>query len=114
MSDKAPDLGDVMLAINGLREDVRDDLGTLRGDIGTLRGAIDTLRMDLSQRLDRQQDALTSIRDDISVAMGRADYAADLTKNLRSEVQGLSDQLTAVVRQVRRLQTEMRELKGDP
>lgn len=74
----------------------------------------DRLRVDLMERMDRFDNALISIRDDITVNMARADRAHEVADNTRREVQLLGEQVNAMVRQIQRLQTDVRHLKGEP
>ncbi len=89
MSDETPTLADVLLAIAALRSD-------------------------LMARLDRHEDRLTAIREDIGVNFGRADRAVDAVKSVRTELDHLSTEVAAITRQMRRMQTELREIKGEP
>jgi peptidoglycan hydrolase CwlO-like protein len=72
------------------------------------------LRIDVMERMDRLDNALTSIRDDITVNMGRADHAHEVADSTRREVRLLGEQVNAMVRQIQRLQTDVRHLKGEP
>ena len=72
------------------------------------------LRVDLMARIDRVQDTLTTVRDDITVVMGRADQAHRAADNVRDELRALNEVVTGVIRQVRRLQSDVRELRGEP
>jgi peptidoglycan hydrolase CwlO-like protein len=72
------------------------------------------LRVGLMARMDRLQDTLTSIRDDIIVNMGRADRAHEAADSTRAELRALGEQVNAMTRQITRLQTQVRELRGDP
>ena len=72
------------------------------------------LRTDLMGRMDRLQDALTVIRDDIGVNMGRADQGHRVADNVRDELRALNDVVSGVIRQVQRLQSDVRGLRGDP
>lgn len=71
-------------------------------------------RTDLMARLDRLQDSITAIRDDITVNMGAADNAKEAALSTRRELRGLSEMTSAMRRQIERLQTQMRELRGEP
>jgi len=73
-----------------------------------------SLRADLSERLDRQQDALTAIRDDIAVTMNSANRAIEVNDHTREEVRLQTEAIKLMQRQIQRLQTEMRELRGTP
>jgi septal ring factor EnvC (AmiA/AmiB activator) len=105
MSDKTPTLADVLAAIGGLDLALRGELGQLRGELGQLRG-------DLMARLDRHEDRLTAIREDIAVNFNRADRAVDAVKGLRTELDHLSTEFAGMTRQVRRLQTQLDEING--
>lgn len=86
----------------------------LRGDSAAIRADLTTFRTDLMARLDRMQDSITAIRDDIGVNMGAADNAKEAAHSTRKELRGLSEMVTAMQRQIMRLQTQVRELRGDP
>jgi hypothetical protein len=96
MSDQTPNLTDVLLAIE-----------KLGGELGQLRS-------DLMTRLDRYKDALTTICDDIGVNLSRADRAVDGVNSLRTEFGHLSKEVAGIERQVQRLQSEVRQLRGEP
>ena len=72
------------------------------------------LRVELMSRMDRLQNTLTGIRDDIGVNMGRADRAHEAADNTRAELRTLGEVVTGMGRQIQRLQTAVRELRGDP
>ena len=72
------------------------------------------LRVDIMARIDRVQDTLTAVRDDITVVMGRADQAHRVADNVRDELRALNEVVTGVIRQVRNLQSDVRELRGEP
>ena len=71
------------------------------------------LRVDMMARMDRLQDSLTAIRDDISTNYGTAEAAQRANDNTRTELRALSEVVSSLVRQIRRLDTEVRILKGD-
>lgn len=104
------------------RAELRSELVQLRteqqGEQAQLRAELLSelvqLRADLMARVDRVQNTLTSIRDDITVNMGRADHAHRAADNVRDELRALSDVVTGVIRQVQRLQSDVRELRGEP
>ena len=99
MSDRTPNIKDVLLAVEKLGYDLRTEMGQLR--------------IDIMARLDRHQDALTAMREDIGVNFDRADRAVDAMKGLRTEVDHLSSEVSGIERQVQRLQSEMRQLRGE-
>ena len=73
------DLTGLRTEVTGLRTEVTGlgaDLTGLRTEVTGLRTGVTGLRVDLMDRMDRLQNALTEIRDDIGVNMARADAAA--------------------------------------
>ncbi len=90
------------------------DVTTLRTDVTTLRTDVTTLRTEVMARIDRLQNTVTTIRDDITVNMGRADQAHRAADNVRDELRALNDVVSGVMRQVQRLQSDVRELRGEP
>ncbi len=73
-----------LVRLEGNLTKVQDDLTALRADLTSLR-------VDAMARLDRHENHLTSIRDDISVAMGGTDHVRRISDNTREDVRGLSD-----------------------
>lgn len=71
------------------------------------------LRTDLMARMDRQQDVMTAIRDDIAVNFGTVEDAKRANDNTRAELRSLGDVVSAMQRQIHRLQSDVRTLKGD-
>jgi uncharacterized coiled-coil DUF342 family protein len=71
-------------------------------------------RTDVMGRIDRLDNALSAIRDDIGVNMHRADRAHAAADGTREELRSLGDQVNAMARQIQRLRTEVRELKSEP
>jgi hypothetical protein len=65
-------------------------------------------------RMDRLQDSLTAIRDDIGVNMGRADAAVRVNASTREDVRGLEEQFGLMWRKIRHLENRVREIGGDP
>lgn len=73
-----------------------------------------SLRVDLMARMDRLADALTLIRDDIAVNMGAAEAMERANDNTRADLRTLGEQVSVMWKQIKRLQTDMREIKRDP
>jgi hypothetical protein len=89
------------------------------GDTGRILAALERLevgqadlRSDLMARIDRLQDSVTAIRDDIIVAHGAVDQAVRMNANTRDEQRGLLDIIMAMQKQISRLQTDMRDTAG--
>jgi phage shock protein A len=87
-------------------------VGALEGRMTTMEGKITTLRVDLMARLDRHEDALSAIRDDIAVNMGRADRAQDAAENTRHELRALGDQVNAMYRKMKHAESRIDKLEG--
>jgi hypothetical protein len=88
-----------------------DELRALLAGIEDRLGARSAAIMD---RLDRLQDSLTGIRDDIAVNYGATDAARRANDNTREEMRSLAEVQMVMVRQINRMQAELRELRGEP
>jgi hypothetical protein len=78
-----------------------------------LRGDIDErfigFRVDLMARMDRLQDEISGIRDDFATNFG----ATDTVRRTREETRSLFDLVMKMERQIQRLQSEVRTLRGE-
>ena len=82
----------------------------LEGNLAKVQDELTSLRADTMGRLDRHENHLTSIRDDISVAMGGTDHMRRISDNTREDVRGLAEQLGTMWRKVNRLEEAVRGL----
>ena len=82
----------------------------LEGALTKVQNDLTALRVDAMARLDRHENHLTSIRDDISVAMGGTDHMRRISDNTREDVRGLAEQLGTMWRKVNRLEEVVRGL----
>lgn len=112
--DDLTKLADDVAKLAGDVAKLTGDVIKLAGDVTKLTGDMIKLRTDLMARMDRLQDAITAIRDDIAVNLGTADQVRRANDNTRDELRALSEVVTTMLRQIQRLQTDVRELKGDP
>jgi len=103
------DVTDLRADVTDLRADVTD----LRADVTTLREGQTALRVDMMGRIERLENHITGIRDDIGVNMGRADRAHEAVVNARSDVLHLSQELSIMWRQIKRLESDIRDIKGE-
>ncbi len=78
------------------------------------RAELAELRVAMMSRMDRMQDTVTAIRDDIGVAMGAADAMQRANDNTRELVRLQGEQLTIMFRQIKRLEEKVRGITGDP
>jgi hypothetical protein len=69
---------------------------------------------DVMDRIDRLQDTITTVRDEHAVNFGTAERAERIALNTREEVRAMGEQISAMVRQIRRLQSDIREIRGEP
>jgi uncharacterized phage infection (PIP) family protein YhgE len=86
-------------------------LGAAQVSLGT---AQTSLRVDLMARMDRLQDGLTAIRDDIGVNIGAVEAGRRANDNTRDDLRTLGEQVSVMWKQLKRLQTDVREIRGDP
>ena len=75
--------------------------------------ALERLRIDLTGRFDRVDQAITAIRDDITVTMRLADRAQEAADHTREGLSALGNRVTAMMHQIQYLQAEVRHLKGE-
>jgi len=95
-------------------DEMRGRLAHMDGKLTALVDAVASLRADLMTRLDRHAEMLNAIRDDVAVNFGTADAVKRANENTREEVRALGDIVSGMHRQIHRLQTQMREVRGDP
>ena len=93
---------------------LEDRLGKLEDRLAKLEDGHTRLRVELMARMDRLQDSLTAVRDDIAVNMGAADAMQRANDNTRDMVRAQSEQLSALWRQLKALEARVREITGDP
>jgi uncharacterized coiled-coil DUF342 family protein len=91
--------------IRSVRADLMDRIEAMGGEIRSLRG-------DLMDRIDRLQDDVSSLRDDIGVNFARSDRVDDRSTGIEREVRAVVLEVSAMHRQLQRLQTDVRTLKG--
>ena len=77
-----------------------------------LEAALVRLRADVMDRIDRLQDALTVQQEEAVVNFAVADRAERIALSARDEARSMAEQLTAMMRIVRRLDSDVRQLRG--
>ena len=94
------------------------DITSLKGEQARLRSdflaELGKTRADIMERVDRLENAVTLIRDDIAVNMGAVDAVERANDNTRADVRTLGEQMSVMWKQIKQLQSEMREVRGDP
>jgi len=91
-----------------------EDVSRLDGNLSRLDEKLDRTRADLMARMDRLQDAMTALRDDVTVNFGIADRVDSVAESARKETRALAEVVTAMQRQIARLQSDVRQLRGEP
>jgi hypothetical protein len=84
-----------------------EDTDRILAEIGRLRGEV-------MARMDRIQNDVTALRDDIAVGFAAADHVRRMHDNTREEGRGLGDVISAMQRQIQRLQADVRALRDQP
>ncbi len=86
-----------------------DDTALKRIEAGQIK-----MRADMMERIDRLENGITGMRDDLAVTLGASDSVRRAHNNTREEMRDISESVSALYRKLARLETQMRELKGDP
>lgn len=73
-----------------------------------------SLRVDIMDRMDRLENALTGIRDDVVVNIGAADYIRTMHGNTREEVRLIGDHVARLFMQIKGIQARLRDISGEP
>ncbi len=93
---------------------LQGDMKQMQGEMKQFRGELTQLRVDVMDRIDRLQDALTLQKDDLVVNYSAADRAEKIARAAQEETRALGDIVTPMIRQIRRLQEDVRHLRGEP
>jgi len=73
----------------------RAELTQVRTELTQVRTELTQVRVDLMARMDRLEDGLTAIRNDIAVNFGAADAVKRANDNTREEVRSLGEMVCA-------------------
>jgi DNA repair ATPase RecN len=71
------------------------------------------IRVDLMERMDRIQNDVRLLRDDISVGLAASERSERIAHGASAEVRLMAEQLSVMRRQIHNLQTEVRALRGE-
>jgi predicted nuclease with TOPRIM domain len=99
--------------LDGKVEALGGKVETLDGKFGQLRGEVDRLRGDVMARMDRLQDGFNALRDDVTVNFGRTERSESVVRASVDEVRAMGVELSGVHRQIQRLQSDVRHLRGE-
>jgi hypothetical protein len=86
--------------------------GELRGEAERLRAEAARERGAIMGRLEEITNALTEMREASVVDFGAAERSERVARGAEGYARALGDQVNALVRDVRRLQSQVRELRG--
>jgi hypothetical protein len=109
----------VLQAISELRTDLVGRIGKLEGGFDKLEGRIDRLeqgqtrlRVELSERIDRLQNGLDDLRQGYIIDWANVERTALIARGASDETRALSIQVTELTKLVRRLEAQIRDLRG--
>jgi predicted nucleic acid-binding Zn-ribbon protein len=71
------------------------------------------LRVAVMDRMDRLEDKLTAIRDDISVNLGAITHDREALESTRRDMRGLRERVDLMWRQIKRLEQQVRGITGE-
>jgi vacuolar-type H+-ATPase subunit I/STV1 len=86
----------------------------LVGLIENLSNGLQRLRVEVMARIDAFQEAVISQREEAILSQGAAERAETIAKSAQGEVRAIGEQVNSLIRQMRRLQAEIRQLRGEP
>jgi hypothetical protein len=104
----------ILAAIRTPGSEPRTGMTTLRTETITLRTEITTLRVKIMDRIDRLRDSVTGPREDAGVNFARGDRVDERSNGIEREMRAMGVEMSATQRQIQRLQTGVRTLKGEP
>ena len=91
-------------------EEVLQAIAGLSRTVAGLDESMTGLRVDLMARMDRLQDRLGELREDVNLALGSSLNGYERLENLRGEQRSTHDMLMTLVAKVRTLEARMRDL----
>ncbi len=91
-------------------EEVLQAIAILSRTVAGLGESMTGLRVDLMARMDRLQDRLGELREDVNLALGSSLNGYERLENLRGEPRNTHDILMTLMAKVRTLEARMRDL----
>ncbi len=79
-----------------------------------MTGSLAQTRAEITGRTDRPQEVVTAMRDEDAVHSGAAERAERTALKTREGLRLMGEQITALVRQVRRPRSDVRGIRGEP
>jgi len=93
---------------------LQDEVQMLGRAVAAIVEGQTTLRVDVMARMERFENRLTEIGDDIAVTMNNAARVEEAGDHARKYIRSITEQLSIMQRQIGRLQTNVAQLRGDP
>ena len=93
---------------------LKTDVASLKTGFASMQESQTSIRVEVMARMDRLQNSLTAIRDDITVNMARSDRAHDGVSATRDELRLLGQEVAISTRKLRQLEERVRSITGDP
>ena len=95
------------------QEQLRNGLEQLSNGQEQLSAELTRTRADLMARMDRLEDKFTAQREGEVVNLGISERAERIAKGAQDEVRIMGEQVNAMFRQIRRLESDIRHLRGE-
>ena len=96
-----------VMGLNASMIEVKKELSDIKGDLSAVRSDVLSVRTDVMSRMDRLQDKLSAVTDDLTVNYGAAMKSERLARNSLEEARALSDHLTTMQIQIRRISAKV-------
>jgi chromosome segregation ATPase len=97
------EVGALRSEVGTLRSDVTTEIGALRSEIGTLRSEHVETRTAIMGRVDRVQESVEQLRNEMKVNWATADTAIRRVRGAEDEARGLYDLIAAMQREIQTL-----------
>jgi predicted nucleic acid-binding Zn-ribbon protein len=118
LGDRVTTLGDQLTTRLDQLTTRLDQLTTRLDQLTTRQDRSETVqiqtRADVMARMDRLQDILTGMRDDLLVNFGTADQVRRAHDSTREELRTVNEMVSLLVTKIRLLESDVRTLKGEP
>jgi len=105
------ELGSELTSTHAAIAEIASELTSTHAAVAELGSELISTRTAIMGRIDRLQNAMEAVREDVAVNFGRADHVASISAGVRAEVQAIATQVSAMERQILRLRTEMDDLR---
>ncbi len=93
---------------------LRDGLHELRGEVTELRAEVLSLRVETMARMDRLQNSMSTLRDDLRVTQASSETVLTHAVTTRADLRSLTELVFAMQRKINALDASLREVRGEP